>query len=172
MYMIYLIILSMLFIASYTAAVCVKQGGVPASISATFYKLDHKAWFLATMWLTAGLLMPAILEVSGEGTEWTAFLACGGMLLVGSAPNFREESDGRVHTAGAVLCIAGSQLWVALNSPWCLMAWAAYVIGTLVYMTTNEVTDDLRADFMDTRPMFWVEVAALVATYVSVFILL
>ena len=168
--MIYLIILSMLLIASYTTAVCIKGRSVPDSVSATFYKLGHKAWFLATMWGTAFLLMPAILDVSGEGTEWTAFLACGGMLLVGSAPNFREETEGRVHTTGSVLCIAGSQLWVALNSPWCLMAWAAYVIGTLVYMTTNEVTDDLRADFLATRPMFWVEVAALFSTYLTMFI--
>ena len=170
--MTYLIILSILAIASYTAAVCIKQGGVPNSISATFYKLDHKAWFMATMWLTAGLLMPAILETSKEGTEWTAFLACCGMFLVGSAPNFKEETEGKVHTAGAVLCIVASQIWVALNCPWCLTAWAAYLIGTLAYMTTNEITEDLRADFMDTRPMFWVEIAALVATYTGVFILL
>lgn len=170
MYMIYLIILSILVIASYTAAVCIKGKGVPASISATFYKLEHPYWFLAAMWGAAFLLMPAILDVSGEGTEWTAFLACGGMLLVGSAPNFREESDGRVHTAGAVLCVAGSQLWVALNSPWCLLAWAAYVIGTLIHMLTNEVTEDLKADFLATRPMFWVEVAALFSTYLTMFI--
>ena len=170
--MTYLIILSILAIASYTAAVCVKGKNVPNSISATFYKLDHKAWFMAAMWLTAGLLMPAILEVSKEGTEWTAFLACVGMFLVGSAPNFKEESEGKIHTAGAVLCIVASQIWVALNCPWCLMAWAVYVIGTLIYMLTNEITDDLRADFMDTRPMFWVEIAALVATYTGVFILL
>lgn len=59
----------MLLIASYTAAVCIKLGGVPDSVSATFYKLGHKAWFLATMWGTAFLLMPAILDVSGDGTE-------------------------------------------------------------------------------------------------------
>ena len=170
--MIYLIILSILVIAAYTTAVCVKQGGVPNSISATFYKLEHKYWFMATMWLTAGLLMPAILEVSKPNTEFLAFIACVGMFLVGAAPNFKEESEGKVHTAGAILCIAGSQVWVACNMAWCLMVWAVYLIGTLIYMTQNEVTDDLRADFMDTKPMFWVEVAALVATYVSVFILI
>ncbi len=57
--MIWLVILSIAVIASYTAAVCIKQKGVPASISATFYRLEHKNWFMATTWLTAGLLMPA-----------------------------------------------------------------------------------------------------------------
>ena len=72
--MIYLIILSILTIAAYTTAVCVKQGGMPNSISATFYKLEHKHWFMVTMWFTSGLLMPAILEVSKPNTEFIAFL--------------------------------------------------------------------------------------------------
>lgn len=170
--MIYLIILSTLIIASYTAAVCIKGRSVPNSISATFYKLEHKTWFLATMWFTAGLLMPAILEVSNEDTKFLAFLACAGMLLVGAAPNFKDKTEGRVHTAGATLCILASQAWVALNYPWCLTAWGAYLIGTLVYMTCNEITEDLRADFLSTKPMFWVEVAALTSVYLSCFILI
>lgn len=170
--MTYLIILSILVIAAYTAAVCVKQKGVPASISATFYKLEHPYGFLAAMWLTAGLLMPAILEVSKLNTEFLAFFACAGMILVGAAPNFKEESEGKVHTAGAILCIVGSQVWVACNMAWCLMVWAVYLIGTLIYMTQNEVTDDLRADFMDTKPMLWVEVAALTSVYLACFILI
>ena len=48
----------MLCIASYTAAVCVKNKGIPYSISETFYKLEHKAWFGISMLLTAALLMP------------------------------------------------------------------------------------------------------------------
>lgn len=72
--MTYLIILSILVIAAYTAAVCVKQKGIPASISATFYKLEHPYGLLAAMWLTAGILMPAILEVSKLNTEFLAFL--------------------------------------------------------------------------------------------------
>ena len=86
----------MLIIASYTAAVCIKQKGVLASISATFYRLEHKNWFMATTWLTAGLLMPAILEVSRPDTEFLAFLACAGMFLVGAAPNFKEDFEGDI----------------------------------------------------------------------------
>ena len=39
--MIWLVILSMLVMAAYTAAVCIKQKGVPYSISATYYKLER-----------------------------------------------------------------------------------------------------------------------------------
>ena len=59
-----LLIISFLVIAAYTAAVCIKAKGVPYSISATYYYLEHKLWFMATMWLTAGLLIPAILVVA------------------------------------------------------------------------------------------------------------
>ena len=170
--MLYLIILSILTIAAYTTAVCVKQGGVPNSISATFYKLEHKYWFMATMWLTAGLLMPAVLEVSKPNTEFLAFLSCVGMFMVGAAPNFKEETEGKVHTAGAILCIAGSQVWVACNMAWALFVWAVYLIYTAVHMLTGYKTDSVVTDFLNTKPMFWVEIAALTATYIGLFILI
>lgn len=163
----YLTIISMLVIATYTVAVCVKQKSVPYSISATFYKLNHPYWFMATMWITAGLLMPAVLEASKPGTEWMAFLACAGMFFVGAAPNFKDSFEGKVHTAGAVLCVAGSQLWVAFNIPWYLLIWVVWLVYTVVYMSRH-VSDSIISDFLRTRPMFWIETTALSTTYLSV----
>ena len=159
-----LIIVSALCVAAYTAAVCVKCKGVPYSISETFYKLDHKLWFGATMWLTAGLLMPAILEVTPESYQFTAFLACAGMMLVGVAPNFREGIERPIHVAGAILCLVFSQVWVALTCPWFLLVWIVYVIYTVVMMARH-VSGRALSDFLRTKPMFWVEVTALVVTY-------
>ena len=167
--MIYMMLLSLLVITSYTAVICARRNGVPGSISASYYDLKRPHWFTAAMWLTAGLLMPAVLEVSRAGTEYLAFLACAGMLLVGSAPNFRESFEGRVHMAGAILCVAGSQLWVALNEPWCLAAWAAYVSCTVAGML-GQGSGNLPARFLRTKPMFWVEITALAATYAAVMI--
>ena len=62
--MIWLIVISILIIAAYTTAVCVKQKGVPYSISATLYAIEHKGWFRFTMWACPMVLMPAILGVS------------------------------------------------------------------------------------------------------------
>lgn len=165
-----LVFLSLACVLSYTLAVCFKFKGIPNSISATFYKLEHPYWFMAAMWLTAGLLMPAILEVSKPGTEAYAFFACVGMFLVGTAPNFKEKFEGDIHELGAIFCIAGSQLWVAMNCPWCLSVWFAYIIYTLVMMMRH-VSDSIISDFLWTKPMFWVEIAALAATYLSVFVL-
>lgn len=159
-----LIIVSALCVAAYTAAVCVKCKGVPYSISEMFYKLDHKLWFGATMWLTAGLLMPAILEMTPESYQFTAFLACAGMMLVGAAPNFREGIERSIHVAGAILCLVFSQVWVALTCPWFLLVWIVYVIYTVVMMARH-VTDRALSDFLRTKPMFWVGATALVVTY-------
>ena len=162
--MICLVLVSLLLITAYTTAVCVKCKGVPYSISETFYRLEHKLWFGATMFLTAGLLMPAILEVTPESYQFTAFLACGGMFLIGVAPNFREGIERPIHVAGAILCLVFSQVWVALTCPWFLMVWIVYVIYTVVMMARH-VTDRVLSDFLRTKPMFWVEVTALVVTY-------
>lgn len=166
-----LVILSVLCITAYTAAVCIKIKGIPSSISATFYKLDHKLWFGAAMWLTAGLLMPAILEVTPDCYQFTAFLACLGMLLIGIAPNFREGIDRPIHITGAILCILFSQVWVGLTCPWMLLVWIAYLAYTAWGMKKHWKGNVISA-FLLTKPMFWVEVAALLAAYVTLFILL
>lgn len=166
-----LILLSVLCIAAYTTVVCIKFKGVPDSISATFYSLQHKVWFGATMWLTAGLLMPAILEVTPDCYQFTAFLACVGMFMVSVAPNFREGIDKKVHTTGAVLCILFSQVWVLLTCPWMMLVWVAYLIYTALMMMKNWKGNFISA-FLLTKPMLWVEITALLATYVTLFILL
>ena len=169
--MICLVLVSLLLITAYTTAVCVKCKGVPYSISETFYRLEHKLWFGATMFLTAGLLMPAILEVTPESYQFTAFLACVGMFLVGAAPNFREGLDGTIHTIGAVLCALFSQVWVMLMCPWILLAWLAYLVPTAAITWKNyRKRGDARSAFMMTRPMFWVEIMALATTFMTLFL--
>lgn len=159
-------LISLVIIAAYTTAVCIKQKGVPYSISATFYKLKHPYWFMATMWLTAGLLMPAILEISKPGTEFLAFLACAGMLFVGAAPKFREEFEGKVHQSGAIMCVVFSQLWVAFNWWPAIFVWLGYV-GYTIYGIVKQDKGVFLFKFYQTKPMFWVEISALLATYVA-----
>lgn len=162
-------IISALLIATYTAAVCVKTDGVPYSISETYYKISHKAWFGATMVLTACMLMPAILEVTPDSYQFTAFLACAGMIATGVAPNFREGIEKRVHTTGAVLCLVFSQAWVGLTCPWMLILWIGYLAYTAIGLWRNW-TGYFIGSFLSTKPMFWVEITALVATYVTLLI--
>lgn len=162
-----LVILSALCIATYTAAVCIKFKGVPSSISATFYKLEHKLWFGATMVLTACLLMPAILEITPDSYQFTAFLACVGLIMVGVAPNFLEGIERKIHTTGAFLCLVFSQVWVGLTCPWLLLLWAGYLVYTAIGIKRNW-NGYFTASFLATKPMFWVEISSLLSTYVTI----
>lgn len=169
MIMTVLTIISTLLIVAYTASVCIKCKGIPYSISETYYRISHKFWFGITMVLTACLLMPAILEVTPDSYQFTAFLACVGMIMTGAAPHFKEGTEKKVHTVGAVLCLLFSQVWVALTFPWMLLVWIGYLVYTVWEMKKHWNGNFISA-FLLTKPMFWVEITALVATYVTLFI--
>lgn len=165
-------ILSVFAISLYTGAVCIKGKGVPYSISATFYALAHKYWFRFTMWLTPLLLMPSILEVSRSGTEFLAFLALVGMIMVGCAPDYaRDPFQHKMHVSGAIMCIGFSQLWVVFNCWWVLLPiWLAYLAYTGIAIGRQKEGVFLYK-FMQTKPMFWIELASLAAIYSALAIL-
>lgn len=165
--MITLTIISALLIATYTVAVCIKCKGIPYSISETYYKIEHKTWFGVTMILTAGLLMPAILQKTPDSYQFTAFLACAGMIMTGIAPNFREGIEKKIHTSGAVLCLVFSQVWVGLICPWMLLVWVLYLVYTAIGIKRNW-NGYFIGSFLSTKPMFWVEISSLLSTYVTV----
>lgn len=160
-----LTLLSIICILSYTLAVCLKFKGIPNSISASFYSLEHKWWFRFTMWVTPFLLLPEILEASTETTQFLAFLAIVGMVVVGCFPDYvSDQFNKRGHTAGAIMCLVFSQLWVAFNGAWFLLPWLAYLVYTGVQM--KRLWDGkFYTSFLKTNPMFWVEVFALLTTY-------
>jgi len=163
-----LTIISMLVIAAYTAAVCVKTKGVPYSISATFYAIEHKEWFRFTMWACPMVLMPAILEVSKPGTEFLAYLALAGMIVVECFPNYKADKfQHRGHIAGAMMAILFSQTWVSLNLWPMLFVWLAYVGYTALSIAKGK-EGTFWYKFYQSKPMFWIEIAALLSTYFTV----
>lgn len=167
--MYYLVVISMLIIASYTASVCIKFKGVANSISATMYALEHKWLFRFTMWVTPMLLMPAILEVSYPNTEFLAFLALVGMILVGCAPDYvNDPFQRKLHITGAIMCIGFSQLWVVFSCWWVLLpVWGIYLVYTGISVVRQKEGVFIYK-FMRTKPMFWVEIAAIGGTYLAI----
>ena len=165
-------ILSVFAVTLYTSAVCIKGKGIPYSISATFYALAHKWWFRFTMWVTPILLMPSILEVSRPCTEFLAFLALIGMIMVGCAPDYaRDPFQHKMHVSGAIMCIGFSQLWVVFNCWWVLLPiWLAYLAYTGIAIGRQKEGVFLYK-FMQTKPMFWIELASLAAIYSALAIL-
>lgn len=171
-----LIIISLVIFLAYIAGTCL-YFGVPASISDTYYKLErrHKGlgWlFTAMCWLVGGLLLPALLDITPESYQFTAFLACAGLLFVGAAPQFKLSLTGVVHYGSAAICVVFSQIWVGLTVWWVLLPiWITFA-GFIVYGAfrySNFFRDEIY--FKETRPMYWCEIAAVVAVYVTILIM-
>lgn len=120
-----LIIISLVILISYMISVLIKnEWKIPSSISATFYTLEHKFWFGFSMIVSSFSLLPGLLEVTPERYQFISFLACLGMILVGTAPNFKWcEIQRMIHATGAVMVLLFSQILVSLINPLFLLPW-------------------------------------------------
>lgn len=154
-------ILTLISLALLTAyivyAVCVIKTA-PWSLSDTYYQLKKRArpaWlFQIAMIVPAMLLMPAWLEQSPEKYQFLAFLSCGGLMFVGTAPCFKLELEGRIHYAATAICGVSAVTWVCLMGMW----YVPVVLFTIALLLMLKYK----------KWMFWVEVAAFVSTYVGV----
>ncbi len=150
-----MISLSAITLIVYLIFAC-RKGAIPPSVSDTYYRIKHPILFFVAM---AGVSLP-ILPVGLEfGTSpFFMFAAVFGMLLVGCAPNFKG-ADRVIHTAGAVLSLLCSQVWVAINFPLLLLVWLA--CGMYLFISFRE------RRFKAAKPLFWVEITALLTVYIT-----
>lgn len=159
--MIYLYLLSLILLTIYIMY-AVRMCGVPWSLSDTYYQLNKRgrpAWlFQVAMIAPAMLLMPVWLECSAGNLQFLAFLSCGGLMFVGTAPLFKEEFQGRVHYTGTVIAGLATILWVCLSGMWYLPAVAFPVAGIIMLKYR--------------KWLFWAEMAAFICAYAGVLIVL
>ena len=94
-----------------------KLHGIQPSISDNYYVSRHRWMFTMVMWMVAFGMLPAMLEVTPEMWQFSAFFCCGGVIFVGAAAAFREEVTRQVHFAGAITSAAGAFLWTACVLP-------------------------------------------------------
>lgn len=106
---------------------CVYKWGVPHSLSQTFFCIKHKWIFSAIMVIGFGLLFVPQMNKLPESWQWSCFLSTGGGVLIGFAPNLRDELEERVHMVGAALLALGSQVSVAVLYPWVLLLWILWI---------------------------------------------
>lgn len=146
-------IASMVIIFGYLAFVVAKFG-IPKSISDTYYLLGKMGWlFQVTLFSVAFLVVPTLIDKSSENTQFLAFLACAGLAFVAAAPLFKMELEGRVHYVSAAICCVGLVLWQVFNACWItpLLCFLAVLIPMV----------------KDKKYMWWLEIATIVSTYVS-----
>lgn len=149
--------------------------GIPYSISDTYYKLEKRkkgaGMLFSTMCVLVGsLLMPALLDMTPESYQFTVFLACAGLIFVGTSPQFKLPLTNTVHYGSAAVCVIFSQIWVGLMVWWVLLpVWGIYLAYTIISIIRQKEGVFLYK-FLQTKPMFWVEVFALFNTYISILI--
>lgn len=147
---------------------CCKVKGIPNSISATYYILEHKLWFGFAIISTAILLMIALLNIVPASIQFLAFLSGAGMMFVGAAPNFKEDLEGKVHTGGAITCIVCSQVLIGLVNLSILITWMGFVMFAVIYTLLS--TGSLKERFLKSKPLFWVEIIALLSVYLLIYL--
>lgn len=157
--MIYLYLISLIFLTMYivyAVSVC----GVPWSLSDTYYQLKKRnrpAWlFQMAMIVPAMFLMPVWIECSTENIQFLAFLACGGLIFVGTAPLFREEFQSKVHYTGTVIAGLATILWICFSGMWYLPV-VTFPIAGIIMLRYR-------------KWLFWAELAAFVCAYAGVLI--
>ena len=159
--MIYLYLLSLILLTIYIMY-AVSACGVPWSLSDTYYQLKKRnrpAWlFQVAMIIPAMLLMPVWIDRSTDDLQFLAFLSCGGLMFVGSAPLFKEEFQGRVHYTGTAISGLAAILWLCLSGMWWLPAMAFLIAGIIMLKYR--------------KWLFWAEMAAFVCAYVGLFVVL
>lgn len=156
----YLIFISLTILIVYFWKV-IKLIGIPWSISDTYYQLKKHGrsglWFQIAMILSVGIILPEWLEVTeGENYQCCAFLACIGLIFVGSAPRFKLELDGKVHIGATIVCGLASLLYTIFAGYTTIPLLLAFPTGFLIYKYD--------------KPVFWLEIWMFISTYISIII--
>ena len=139
--------------------------GIPKSLSMTFYLLKdsgrHGGWFPVMMYTMVTFLMPCWLTISeGSDFQFLSFLACAGILFVGTAPAFKSSSlENMVHQVSAYLAAAFSILWIVLVTPyWWIILIAIGIVGFLAVVTKT----------LKSGLIYWLEMIAFISTFSAV----
>lgn len=91
--------------------VVINKYGVPEMVSSIYYLLGKRGWVFQLLMIAFGATMMMCLIDSGLGEQCLAFIACAGLMFVGSAPRFLDESERRLHKGAAVVSAVASVSW-------------------------------------------------------------
>lgn len=169
-----ILILTSLFLFTAYNAVSIKQFGIPKSLSETFYLWNNKKKnlgyvFTGMMFSMALTLVPAWLELGEVISSWSAYLnplaffACAAIAFVGAAPAFRScPLESKVHTTAAMTAAVCAVTW-CLVTCWQIMyvpLLTAGVVAVIGWLTKS----------WKKASVYWLEIMAFVATFVTVIV--
>lgn len=133
--MIWIIIL--LSIAYNTYIIC-KYKRIPESLSETSYMLGKDKWlFVGYCVITGGLMLPLLLEITPEKFQCLAFFICGGLIMAGSSPLYRNGMDKYVHYVSAIFAFISFLVYLGIFN---LVALLVVILYLLSYYLINRKT--------------------------------
>jgi len=152
---------AIIVLLAYIVCLCYRGGGVPSSLSATVFDLPTGWRWLWTVviYVVAFLCVPHYIEVTGENTQFLAFIAIAALAFVGAAPLVKDKTElaYKVHCGAAVVCGVCSQLVLAFNLP--------VLSFLLVFWLAFDVFTKLQGNKWPTKT-FWAEMVCFGSTFI------
>lgn len=109
-------------------------GGIPESLSATYYNLKDDGWLFQALMVFCGIgLLPSWMDVSSDDWQFLVFLSCAGIVFTGVAPAFKLKLEGAVHYSAAVVCCVSAIVWILLEGMYPVVLWWG-LIGWMLYL--------------------------------------
>ena len=118
--------------------------------------------FCVSVFLMAGLLMPAWLELSnGSMFQFLSFLTCASLMFVASAPKFKSTTiESTIHTVSAICAAVFGMLWtIFIVKCW----WVVLLVGLLI------LGYSLQSKTLKKCYVYWLETIAFLSIYFSIF---
>ncbi len=150
------VIASCLVMGVYLLLVCC-QGGVPTSISETYYLRFGSKWLFSGVLVTAAALAVApLLNHTPESYQFLAFFIVAGILFIAASPAFKDELEGKVHVGSAIVLGVSAVVWLSMTIgvPW------LSILGLVAGLINLK------------NVVFWVELGILADVYRCLFYLL
>ena len=135
--------------------VVINKYGVPDMVSTIYYLLGKRGWVFQLVMMLFGAMMMVCLLDSGLGVPCLAFFACAGLMFVGMAPRFLEESERGLHKGAAIVSAVASV-------GWCFTVDWRMVLAFLAWYGVYWVGRD-----NDSKPWFTAEVTAILLVMVT-----
>lgn len=102
-------IIILIALALYVFSCCCAAKRVPTMLSEVYYLAD-KDWLFPALMVTLGASFLPLMPSKG-GLECMAFLTCVGIIFVGAAPAYLDESQRTIHKCGAITSAIASVAW-------------------------------------------------------------
>lgn len=164
-------IISALIFAIYTAVVIYKTGGIPYSISETYYRLEHPKWFSVCLGLCGFTFFVSAVGRTPENIQFLVFLALLGMITIAISTRFKERTEGIIHYCGTALLLLSTQAWVACTNPRLLITWLLPIVYIVRHVIADSMKSDLWNKIVYARPAFWLEITGFIIIFINLILL-